>query len=626
MMPAAPARVAMAAPLSMAAGSAGRKYEQEVDTNVLSLNLSVLKDQTQIATGDPVPCAQCKAIFNMHSKLEKDSTTQKQRWGCEFCGHSNEVMIEEEELPKSDELTYVLESAQQAMIKKGGGEDVSLVFCIDVSGSMCVTQPIAGHQTFKYDKAQKMKDLMKFSDGSYQYLEGESRGQTYISRMQCVQAAIEKQLNELAHGAPKRKIGLVTFNNEVTLIGDASVPPKVLTGDKLQDYEALLEASQKDADAYMSKAILETKGNLLKRLGEIEETGQTALGPALLVALGLAIKGTPGSKVIICTDGLANVGLGSLEELASEAAFNATKDFYTKVGELAKARGVSISIISIVGDECKLEMLSPLADLTTGDILKVDPANLASDFANILSEAVIATNVEVRLKVHKGLTFRNEDAKNISEDGTLLVKAIGNVVDGQEVTLEYCAKSTAELQKMTDIDFSKVTQIPFQTQINYLSLNGMKCVRLITKTQDITFEKDEAKKEANYRVLSVNAVQQTAKLAKAGNFRGAQANAYQWKKVMKGSEQEYEDYMVNAAPLYQALQRQQEEDVMDMQAPLHAAPGALPRGPPGAPPRAPAMMMFGSSAPGSSAPQRRDYVVSEANQAQKMNYKKMSKK
>jgi hypothetical protein len=37
------------------------------------------------------------------------------------------------------------------------------------------------------------------------------------------------------------------------------------------------------------------------------------MGPGILAALAIASKGKLGSMVIICTDGLANRGLGSLE-------------------------------------------------------------------------------------------------------------------------------------------------------------------------------------------------------------------------------------------------------------------------------------------------------------------------
>ena len=62
---------------------------------------------------------------------------------------------------------------------------------------------------------------MKFSDGSDQRLQDEANV-TYISRMQCVQAAIENQIAEMATNAPNTKLGLITFNSEVTIIGDGA--------------------------------------------------------------------------------------------------------------------------------------------------------------------------------------------------------------------------------------------------------------------------------------------------------------------------------------------------------------------------------------------------------------------
>ena len=40
---------------------------------------------------------------------------------------------------------------------------------------------------------------------------------------------------------PNRKIGLVTFNNEVTVIGDGTKDPITITGDKLYNYDFLLK-------------------------------------------------------------------------------------------------------------------------------------------------------------------------------------------------------------------------------------------------------------------------------------------------------------------------------------------------------------------------------------------------
>jgi len=39
-----------------------------------------------------------------------------------------------------------------------------------------------------------------------------------------------------------------------------------------------------------------------------------------------------------------------------------------------------------------------------------------------LALPVIATNVVTKVKLHKGLEFRNEDAQNLSEDKVVMVK------------------------------------------------------------------------------------------------------------------------------------------------------------------------------------------------------------
>jgi len=44
-------------------------YNMEVDTNVFQINLSCLKENAELATGDPELCKRCKAVFNKDSKL-----------------------------------------------------------------------------------------------------------------------------------------------------------------------------------------------------------------------------------------------------------------------------------------------------------------------------------------------------------------------------------------------------------------------------------------------------------------------------------------------------------------------------------------------------------------------------
>lgn len=125
-------------------------------------------------------------------------------------------------------------------------------------------------------------------------------------------------MQDMAAGAGSRKVGVVTFNGDVTIIGDGTKDPVHVAGDKLQDYDFLVENGTKEGSLRMAKKIEETKEVLVEKLMGIEETGPTALGPAALTSIAMAAEGGAGSTVVICTDGLANVGLGAYDEAKTE--------------------------------------------------------------------------------------------------------------------------------------------------------------------------------------------------------------------------------------------------------------------------------------------------------------------
>ena len=59
-------------------------------------------------------------------------------------------------------------------------------------------------------------------------------------------------------------------------------------------------------------------------------SSSTALGPALVISIFMASK-VVGSKVVLCTDGCANVGVGGMVSKDSE--------FYERLGETARSKG-----------------------------------------------------------------------------------------------------------------------------------------------------------------------------------------------------------------------------------------------------------------------------------------------
>jgi hypothetical protein len=544
----------------------GRKFRHEVDTNVISVQLKCLKEDAELAAGDPIFCEKCHAVLNMYSKLGDKNEENKleeikeaaneenedaempqdigeddQLWICEFCEHRNVINIEKEEIPTKNAMNYIIDNVEAEADKKHKGES-AVIFCIDISGSMCVTKPVEGRFKIKGDKFDELQKLMKFSDGSDQFAFND-RNVTYVSRLQCVQAAIEAQLIDMRAEQSKRKVGLVSFNGDVNIIGDGSQVPQTISGDKLKDYNYLLENGQKVAGTHMQKGIDETESQLNEKLFSMEETGPTALGPAVVSAIAMAGECGNGSTVVICTDGLANIGVGCLEEQKDDT--NAEHDvevFYEQLGDYANQKGVTVNIISIKGEECDLETLSHLYEKTGGNVDIIEPDELKKNFANMLKNETIATRVVTKIKLHKALEFRNEEEKDLNEDKTLLTRDLGNVTDDCEITFEYRLKKKDDLAKLKGFDIDKLETIPFQTIIEYTKLDGMKCIRTLTQVQRVTDNAEEARKAAKVEVLAINAAQQATRFAKQGRFRDAQAYSMNQKNYIKGSIQNTEQH------------------------------------------------------------------------------------
>ena len=123
---------------------------------------------------------------------------------------------------------------------------------------------------------------------------------------------------------------------------------------------------------------------------------------------------------------------------------------------------------------------------------------------------MIATKVEAKVKLHKGLEFRNENPSDLSDDKTLLARSFGNVTEENVFTFEYTLKPISELVKMEDLNLEEIKYFPFQTQISYTSLDGARLLRVITKKMEVSTDREELEKKADFKLMSENAMQKGA--------------------------------------------------------------------------------------------------------------------
>lgn len=102
-----------------------------------------------------------------------------------------------------------------------------------------------------------------------------------------------------------------------------------------------------------------------------------------------------------------------------------------------------------------------------------------------------------------------------------------------------------ELIEMDDVDLTKITHFPFQTQINYTGLDGAKYCRVITQVQKVSNERASHYSNANHEIMMQNCMQTSATMARHGDYRGAQCHAKAWGKAMKnniGTSEQFENY------------------------------------------------------------------------------------
>jgi len=198
-----------------------------------------------------------------------------------------------------------------------------------------------------------------------------------LFRLQCIQAAISDQIETLAKEKPKTRVALVTFNNEVTLFGGLTENSVVITGDKLNNSQTLMQIGKEFQKNLIP--IGECKEKILKQLFNLSENGPTALGPAVLASIGICdILGS--KKMIICTDGLSNIGIGSLDELHTNEEKEESRQTYEGFGIEAQSKGIAISVLSIKGSDTRIETLGKLCEITGGSIERVEPTEITKKF------------------------------------------------------------------------------------------------------------------------------------------------------------------------------------------------------------------------------------------------------
>ena len=122
--------------------------------------------------------------------------------------------------------------------------------------------------------------------------------------------AILAQIEQIKKESPESKVGLVTFNGGLFVIGDGSQDKIYLDGKCLTSFDLLKQHGKDQANQRLDQPIKETAKKIEKEIKSLKLAAGTALGPAVALSVSMATQGQKGSRVVICTDGQPTVGIG----------------------------------------------------------------------------------------------------------------------------------------------------------------------------------------------------------------------------------------------------------------------------------------------------------------------------
>jgi hypothetical protein len=465
----------------------------------------------------PIACLKCGGLFAAPMEMAPSG------WNCLLCGHENEHVPDNQdmELGSVDTVNYVIGPQS-----KESKNDI-IVFAIDVSGSMCTTTAIpTGHGLVKIGGSRKTDDehaaLTGFIDqGSSQYLPGEARGVTYISRLESAKAAVCKQIEEIREENPTTRVVIITFSNSVCIWGDGMMEKRDFGGGLIKSTEDLAKIGNEfKIDEHQS--VNECGEYLADVVENLRSSGSTALGPAMVLALSIAGQ-REGSKVVLFTDGAANVGPGSIGGLDRDL----TETFYANVGESAKEKGVPISVIAIKGSDCAMHLLRKTVSISGGTMNVIHPLEVQRTMRHIVDDPLVATGATVEIRVSPNIVLKTASAEQVEivEDGTRMICNLGSLTKKSNLTIRFASRSHSPSSSPSS------SAAAFQSILRCRRIDGSKVIRVMTRVVSVTDDRQLAQHECDASIVAVCAMQEASLLALHSDF-GAAKNTLKTTELM----------------------------------------------------------------------------------------------
>ncbi|MDP7081019.1 MAG: VWA domain-containing protein [Candidatus Undinarchaeales archaeon] len=390
---------------------------------VASISFEELSKARTVVSCQPVRCSGCGAVLTNPRHVKEDERLGV-HWTCEYCSTVN--IISKDEIPPGggDDIDFVLDEPPDTKESPGSlpeSKSVDTVAVIDTSGSMS------------------------------------------FNKLDAVKQSLNETLADLRVNAPTSAFALITFDSTVavhTLPGEA---PVVLSGDVLRNSDQLIAQLVEMIDPRTLQPVGEMGERWTELVTSLPARGMTALGPAVNSALWL-LKTRGGGRLVLLTDGMANVGLGTLTGPSSSG-----RDFYKRAARSAMDAGIVVDVVGMrdksESNEMALDVIGELASSSGGGIYYVSAAEVEGSFRQIRGQEFLGHDVSLRL-----VTPRTLEVERITGPGAKADAAktrLGAVTADREVFIRL--KRSGKLEKK---------KVPLQAQIEYRDAQGRRHLRV----------------------------------------------------------------------------------------------------------------------------------------------------
>ena len=410
--------------------------------------------------------------------------------------------------------TFLLEPAP-AGHSATSSSTARVIFCVDISGSMSMGLTVPGGIVLR---------------------EG-APPSSNVTRLDCMKLAVQAQIERLKKDEPLRRVTVITFGSQVTVYGDDARPLQVET--RLHnDLGALCDKGSVMARS-CTESIEAAAASLATRVGNLRTTGSTALGPALATAIGLA-SDAAGSQIILCTDGAANVGIGSVTGYggAGQGNTNGAKQFYQDAAMIAREQSSTVSVVAVEGEDCSLENLGTCSDITGGNVDIVDPVKMRATISDLVKQSIVATNVqlEVQLPPHLQQASAVANAAKAGGSGNFTPASawnFGAVKSDTAITCKFQAReaqtpgtstvTTAAAATNSKAPGQQPASMPFQMRLTYTK-GGARYLHVVDTDMPVSTDRDEVEGTIDSATVGIAAIHHASQLAQASEYDKARVH------------------------------------------------------------------------------------------------------